>query len=98
MDMIPFIVCRYDFCCTLDEYHLPVNTYGHCYYLTPSLTFSDAVSLCRTRDSDLAAVTSTQIRANLELLMDAAGHYTIWIGGTSKRWVWKQHDNSHDHG
>ena len=66
-----FVVCRYNLC-TLDEDYLPDDTNGHCYYRMPSLTFSDAVSLCRTRKSDLAAVTSKQIRADLEFLMDSA--------------------------
>ena len=82
----------------MDEDYLPDDTNGHCYYRMPSLTFSDAVSLCRTRKSDLAAVTSRQIRADLEFLMDSARLYTIWIGGTSRRWVWKQHDNLFDYG
>ena len=81
----------------MDENHGQDNTNGHCYYLTPSLTFSDAVSRCRDRNSDLAAITSHEIKEDLEFLMED-GASTIWIGGTSIRWVWKQHGNSHDHG
>ena len=63
----------------------------------PPLTFSDAVSRCRDRKSDLAAVTSNEIKEDLEFLMED-GPSTIWIGGTSRRWVWKQHDNIFDYG